>query len=198
MADSPDSMKAWRPEQPKSLKIRRIKPSKRHRQEIQYHVEPYEIFLPSKKADQLSEMQLLEYKEAFTYYDKNGDGTISLDELRTIMVSFGQDPSVQELEEMMKEIDTDGSGAIDFSEFLHIMASTTKDRDEDEEQLREAFQMFDTNNKGYISAKELETIMAKLGVNLTKEEISGMIREADFDGDGFINYEDFAQIMGQK
>ena len=69
------------------------------------------------------------------------------------------------------------------------MASTTKDRDEDEEQLREAFQMFDTNNKGYISAKELETIMAKLGVNLTKEEISGMIREADFDGDGFINYE---------
>ena len=50
-----------------------------------------------------------EYKEAFTYYDKNGDGTISEEELRNIMISFGQDPTADELQELMKEIDQDGT-----------------------------------------------------------------------------------------
>lgn len=68
------------------------------------------------------------------------------------------------------------------------MASTTTDQDESEEELREAFQLFDEDNKGYISANELKNVMEKLGVNLTEDEISGMIREADFDGDGRINY----------
>ena len=69
------------------------------------------------------------------------------------------------------------------------MAATTKERPEDEDELREAFQIFDADDKGYISASELEQVMAKLGVTLTKEELSGMIREADFDGDGRINYQ---------
>lgn len=69
------------------------------------------------------------------------------------------------------------------------MASTTTDHDESEEELREAFQLFDEDNKCYISANELKNVMEKLGVNLTEDEISGMIREADFDGDGRINYQ---------
>ena len=51
---------------------------------------------------------LQEYKEAFAYYDKNGDGTINDEELRNIMVSFGQDLTEDELQELMKEIDQDG------------------------------------------------------------------------------------------
>ena len=69
------------------------------------------------------------------------------------------------------------------------MAGTTKERPEDEEEIREAFQIFDADEKGYISEAELEKVMIKLGVSLTKEELEGMIREADFDGDGLINYE---------
>ena len=49
--------------------------------------------------------------------------------------------------------------------------------------------MLDIGDKGHISTKELGRVMSKLGVDLTDEEISGMIKEADFDGDGFINYE---------
>ena len=69
------------------------------------------------------------------------------------------------------------------------MANTTTDQDETDQELREAFQMLDIGDKGHISTKELGRVMSKLGVDLTDEEISGMIKEADFDGDGFINYE---------
>ena len=69
------------------------------------------------------------------------------------------------------------------------MANTTTDEDEAAAELREAFQMLDIGDRGHISATELGRVMSKLGVDLTEEEISGMIKEADFDGDGFINYD---------
>ena len=50
-----------------------------------------------------------DYKQAFLYYDKDGNGTISPEELRTIMMSFGQNPTADELDDLMKEIDIDGN-----------------------------------------------------------------------------------------
>ena len=65
-----------------------------------------------------SEEQISEFKEAFALFDKDGDGTITLDELRTVMQSLGQAPTDQELIDMIKEVDADGNNEIDFDEFL--------------------------------------------------------------------------------
>merc|ERR1712022_96093 len=111
-------------------------------------------------------------KEAFSLFDKDGDGTITTKELGTVMRSLGQNPTEAELQDMINEVDADGSGTIDFPDFLNLMARKMKDTDSEEE-IKEAFKVFD-------------------------KEGDEMIREADVDGDGQINYEEFVKIMMSK
>eukprot|EP00439_Symbiodinium_sp_Y106_P027281 s7146_g3.t1 len=108
------------------------------------------------------------------------------------------------------EVDADGNGTIDFPEFLSLMARKMKDTDTEEElieafkdtdteeELIEAFKVFDRDGNGFISAAELRHVMTNLGEKLTDEEVDEMIREADVDGDGQINYEEFVKMMMAK
>ncbi|XP_052124155.1 uncharacterized protein LOC127749557 [Frankliniella occidentalis] len=61
-------------------------------------------------ADQLTEEQIAEFKEAFTLFDKDGSGSITTKELGTVMRSLGQNPTEAELQDMINEVDADGSG----------------------------------------------------------------------------------------
>ena len=69
-----------------------------------------------------TEEQIAEFKEAFSLFDKDGDGTITTKELGTVMRSLGQNPTEAELQDMVNEVDADGNGTIDFPEFLTMMA----------------------------------------------------------------------------
>lgn len=66
------------------------------------------MFVFSFKADQLTEEQIAEFKEAFSLFDKDGDGTITTKELGTVMRSLGQNPTEAELQDMINEVDADG------------------------------------------------------------------------------------------
>ena len=61
------------------------------------------------QADQLTEEQIAEFKEAFSLFDKDGDGTITTKELGTVMRSLGQNPTEAELQDMINEVDADGT-----------------------------------------------------------------------------------------
>lgn len=142
----------------------------------------------------VTEEQMAEYKEAFSLFDKSGTGVISSRELGNLMKSLGQTPTEAELRDLVNEIDINGDGEIDFGEFVSLMARQVSDHDAEEE-LREAFKIFDRNEDGFISASELRLVMTNLGEKLTDEEIDDMIREADFDKDGVINYEEFVFMI---
>ena len=113
------------------------------------------------------------------------------------MRALGANPTQAELQEMINEVDQDGSGKIEFKEFLELFARKMKDPDT-EEDLIEAFKIFDKDGSGVISAAELRHVMTTLGERLTEEEADEMIREADIDNDGFINYHEFVKIMMSK
>mmetsp|Transcript_1314 Transcript_1314/g.2033 ORF Transcript_1314/g.2033 Transcript_1314/m.2033 type:complete len:149 (+) Transcript_1314:117-563(+) len=144
--------------------------------------------------DKYTEEELAEFKEAFSLFDRDGDGTIDNDELGTVMRSLGHQPTEEEIEDMIREADKDGNGTIDFSEFIEMMPRQEKD-DNAEEEMLEAFQVFDTDGNGSITADELRQIFMNLGEKLTDEEITDMIKEADMDGDGEINYQEFVRMM---
>ncbi|CAL9186092.1 unnamed protein product [Musa hybrid cultivar] len=137
-----------------------------------------------------------EHKEVFSLFDKDGDGHITLEELRTIIRSLGREPTLQELQDMIREVDVDGNGTIEFDEFLNVMAMRTKATEaEAEEELREAFKVFDIDNNGYISPSELMSVMTNLGEEVTKEIAAEMIMEVDADGDGQVDFKEFSTLM---
>jgi len=144
--------------------------------------------------ENLTEEQIAEFKEAFQIFDKDGDGSITTKELGTVMRSLGQTPSEETLKQMIKEVDVDGSGTIDFIEFLGLMEKKLRDNDT-EEDLIDAFRVFDRDANGVISLQELKFVMTSSGERLKEEEIDDLIREADINGDGFIDYEDFVRTM---
>ncbi|XP_006616487.1 calmodulin-beta-like isoform X1 [Apis laboriosa] len=145
----------------------------------------------------LTEDQVAEFKEAFMLFDKDEDGTITMAELGVVMRSLGQRPSETELRDMVNEVDQDGNGTIEFNEFLQMMSKKMKGAD-GEDELREAFRVFDKNKDGLISSKELRHVMTNLGEKLSEEEVDDMIKEADLDGDGMVNYEEFVTILTSK
>ncbi|KAM5546365.1 hypothetical protein ABKV19_002526 [Rosa sericea] len=119
------------------------------------------------KGDVLSEEQIAEFQEAFCLFDKDGDGCITIEELATAIKSVDQNPTAEELQNMLSEVDIDGNGTIEFGEFLNVMVTKMK----------------------------LRNVMINLGERLTDEEVEQMIREADLDGDGLVNYEEFVRMM---
>ncbi|XP_071722374.1 calmodulin-6-like [Rutidosis leptorrhynchoides] len=148
-------------------------------------------------ADHFTDDQVYAFKEAFCLFDKDGDGSISTKELGTVMRALGQNPTEAEIQEMINEVDVDGSGAIDFPEFLNMMAKKMEDTNYEKE-LKEAFRVFDKDQNGFISATELNHVMMNLGQKLNKQEVDQMIQEADIDGDGQINFNEFVRLMMAK
>ncbi|KIO32666.1 hypothetical protein M407DRAFT_241347, partial [Tulasnella calospora MUT 4182] len=115
-----------------------------------------------------------------------GDGTINIRELGTTMGSLGHHLTESELRDMIKKADFDGTAAIDFPEFLTMMANISG---VGEDPVKEVFKKFDADGNGHINADELGKAMKELGENVSEDELAEMIREADADGDGLINYE---------
>ena len=147
--------------------------------------------------DQLTEEQVGEFKEAFELFDKDGDGTITTKELGIVLRSLGQNPTEAELLDMINEVDADGNGDVDFQEFMALMCGKMKDT-ENEEELIEAFKVIDRDGNGLISASELRHVMNNLGEQMTDADVDEMVRDADIDGDGHINYEEFVRMMVAK
>merc|ERR1712094_38761 len=98
-------------------------------------------------------------------------------------------------DEQKKEVDKDKSGTIEFDEFVDLMARTNKTQDQMEEEIKNAFLTFDADGSGFITREELIETLTTMGDPVDEETITGMIQEADVDGDGKINYEEFTKIM---
>ena len=146
------------------------------------------------KKFELTEEQKQEIREAFDLFDTDGSGTIDAKELKVAMRALGFEPKKEEIKKMISDIDKDGSGTIDFSEFLEMMTAKMSERDSREEILK-AFRLFDDDETGKISFRNLKRVAKELGENMTDEELQEMIDEADRDGDGEISEDEFLRIM---
>ncbi|XP_015677791.1 centrin-2 [Protobothrops mucrosquamatus] len=143
---------------------------------------------------ELTEEQKQEIREAFDLFDTDGTGNIDVKELKVAMRALGFEPKKDEIKKMILEIDKEGTGKITFSDFLGVMTQKMAEKDSKEEILK-AFKLFDDDETGKISFKNLKRVAKELGENLTDEELQEMIDEADRDGDGEVNEQEFLRIM---
>merc|ERR1712196_193155 len=128
-----------------------------------------------KKPGQLSDEQLDEIREAFSLFDSDASGMIDIRELKAAMRALGFEVKNEELKKMVTDIDNDGNGTIEFSEFLMMMTAKMGEKDTRED-IEKVFKLFD-------------------GENIDDEELQDMINQADRDGDGEINIDEFYRIM---
>jgi len=145
----------------------------------------------------LTDDQIQEIREAFDLFDTDGSGTIDAKELKVAMRALGLDAKKDEIRRMINDIDKDGSGTIDFNEFLNMMTARMGDRDSREEIVK-VFRLFDDDETGKISFKNLKRVAQELGENMTDEELQEMVDEADRDGDGEVNEDEFFRIMKRR
>lgn len=145
----------------------------------------------------MSEDEIEEIREAFNLFDTDGNGTIDPKELKEAMQSLGFEAKNQTIYQIIADIDKDGTGDIDFEEFLDLMTAGISNTDSKED-VQKVFNLFDDDKTGYISLQNLKRVSRDLGETMSDAELLEMIERADADEDGQISFEEFYTIMSRK
>ena len=135
----------------------------------------------------LSEEKLVELRCAFDLFDNDNDGKIDIAELGKAIQKMGQKLTEDDLKEMIKEVDSDYNGTIEFSEFVQLMESKMKDNDS-----------FDKKGNGHITKNDIKNVMSSLHEPLAQEEVDELMKTWDLDKDGYLNFEEFKNMMIQS
>jgi len=154
------------------------------------HINKFQKAVLTFIASRLKEDEIKNLKEIFLTLDENKDGCLSLEEIKKGITKL-KDNNIN-VEDLFKSIDTDGSGVINYTEFL--AASIDTNLYLKEERLYEAFRIFDKDGSGKISADEIKKVLQ----TETKEDLDSidkMMKQVDINGDGEIDYNEFILMM---
>ena len=164
------------------------------------------------------------YKSSLFNTFQDGSGTITTKELLPILRSIGQNPTEDEILNLVIEYDVNGDGTIDFDEFLEMMQKVSKGKKPNQKtrkfldkigylnekfnvlllhiedldqsvEIEDAFKIFDRDGNGYIDAKEFKQVVTRMGNCLTNAEADEFMLEADLNGDGKLDFNEFMQMM---
>mmetsp|Transcript_24990 Transcript_24990/g.54334 ORF Transcript_24990/g.54334 Transcript_24990/m.54334 type:complete len:169 (-) Transcript_24990:2428-2934(-) len=142
----------------------------------------------------VTEEQLAQFKEAFELFDADKSGCIDEKELRACMRAVGFDVSKQEVQRMIASVDDDGSGTIEFPEFMKLMCQQ-QERKDPKEDVKRVFMLYDTQGKGHITVDDLQRACRQLGESMSDAQLAEMLRIADVDKDGEVRPSDFYRTM---
>merc|ERR1712086_336661 len=137
------------------------------------------------------------FEMAFSMFDRDGSGTVDVEEMRAVCKQVGIIPTDSELQLMIQELDTDQSGDIDKEEFLACLESKQVDP-ESEDVIKFAFERFDTDGSGKLSHAELEDVLTHMGEPLTAREIKQLISICDKNNDGEVDIQEFMAVVLDK
>ena len=138
--------------------------------------------------------QIEELRKAFIAIDKNGDGHLSINELKTGFDNISISSTVK-VEEILKRCDSDLNGMIDYNEF--ITATINWQKCLSQELLESAFKAYDKDKNGTISVTEIKQFLGGEGSELDSVW-TRILNDADTNQDGVIDLEEFKTLMLAK
>ncbi|XP_045474280.1 troponin C, isoallergen Bla g 6.0101-like [Harmonia axyridis] len=148
-------------------------------------------------SDDLSKEQIALLKNAFDTFDVEKKGSIGTVMIGTILGMLGINTTDQMLNEIIAEVDADGSGELEFEEFITLASRFMVEEDAEamQQELKEAFRLYDKEGNGYITTSTLKEILKELDDNLTSDELDMIITEIDTDGSGTVDFDEFMEVM---
>ncbi|CAL5198131.1 unnamed protein product [Lathyrus oleraceus] len=137
---------------------------------------------------------MIEFERVLSYFDEDGDGKISPNELRSRMAEISGEFELKEAEIAIESLDSDGDGLLTLEDLIKLMESGCED--EKLKDLKEAFEMYDNEGCGFITPKSLKRMLKKLGDSSKSiEDCKLMIGRFDLNGDGVLSFEEFRIMM---
>ncbi|XP_029168733.1 uncharacterized protein LOC114938811 isoform X2 [Nylanderia fulva] len=136
-------------------------------------------------------------RKAFQMFDTTKSGFIETMKISTILNTMGQLFDDGELNSLIEENDPEGSGKVNFDGFCKIAGRFLEEEDAEamQEELKEAFRLYDREGNGYITTATLKEILAALDDKLTSSDLDGIIAEIDTDGSGTVDFDEFMEMM---
>ncbi|XP_076463651.1 uncharacterized protein LOC143295873 [Babylonia areolata] len=142
----------------------------------------------------LTAAEIEEYRAAFKVMDKDGNGSISAEELGSILRAKGASVTDQQVTDLIKTYDSNGDGDIDFDEFTKLLAESDI---ASAARLAMLFKSLDTDGDGTVSATELQAALANKGTGVTEEQLQTLLTKATANGSGELTFEEFLQAVSQ-
>lgn len=144
--------------------------------------------------DKFTDEQLVEFRDLFQMFDKDNQGILTGMNLLQVMRSIGHTPTEADMIDLMREMDIDNSGSIDFYEFVRVI-SREMSPSERQEEIRYAFDLFDDNQDGFLTYEDLKSTIEKyLSNSIDDRQIRQMIELTDHSGHGQISFDDFLRV----
>jgi len=136
-------------------------------------------------------------KKIFATFDQGKTGFVSTDKFADILGQLGCNCDEDDLATRIADVDKGGVGKVDFETFLTIVMPFLEDEDDEamNEELKEAFRLYDKEGDGYITTQVLKDILKELDPKLTKDELEQIIKDVDEDGSGTIDFDEFMEMM---
>ncbi|XP_061172189.1 uncharacterized protein LOC133181651 [Saccostrea echinata] len=140
--------------------------------------------------------QLTEVRTLFSAFDKNKDGFLSSKEVAALLQSGKLSAKVpyNAIQKIVRDVEKKDKKMVNLTQFTELLGEYCPEFNPMADML-EAFKVFDKNGDGVISVSELRQVMNNLGERLTDRELQKMFRDADQDGDGEINFNEFLKMM---
>ena len=134
-------------------------------------------------------------QRAFNFIDFNKDGKVTIEEIKKMVEAMGYKLKEGDIHDMINEVDLDGNGFINITEFKELLNNRVRKDSTTNEEMIETFRYFDQDGDGLISTNDLFKAMNQLGQNVKYEQAEDMVRLADKDGDDHLSYKEFKEMM---
>jgi centrin-1 len=148
----------------------------------------------ARKRNVLSQDQLGEIQEAFTLFDSESKGALDARELKAAVRAMGFDVKKEQVRKMMLEVGKETNQLVNLTDFTEMLRPRMHEKGSREE-LMKIFQLFDDNRSGKITLRDLKRVATEIGESITEDELKEMLGEADRDGDGALNFDEFYRVM---
>ncbi|XP_050298305.1 troponin C-like isoform X1 [Anthonomus grandis grandis] len=143
------------------------------------------------------EQKMAIIRKAFQMFDTGKTGFIETVKIATILNTMGQLFDEGELNNLIRKNDPDHAGKVNFDGFCDIAIHFLEEDDAEstQQELKEAFRLYDKEGNGYITTGTLKEILRALDDKLTTRELDGIIAEIDTDGSGTVDFDEFMEMM---